>query len=341
MGKTGDFRTLVALRSKQGELDALKNMSHDLGVQPLLVMEVDEDKSPHGMLARVEGAVRRLHALGRTVMTDVNTIHSNSERFEWLEQLADRLHAPEGELPLDPVPFIPVVRPGDEQNLDRLRTFAEEFGCGCALRIDPASSAARVSRLVESLNVADIDLIVDLGYIPARSERLTDMTLSALDAIVSQGTFRSTTLLGGSIPKSLTETAVWEQPRHEEEIWRAAAAAGFDSLRFGDYGVVHPIAERGIRRSKHVSLKYSCADHWLYVREPIRIVNKEHFVAEAIGAASQSLVESGSFAGPSFSWGDRGFARVAAGDRSGYGSKTKVVALSTSHHLSYLSGLAA
>jgi hypothetical protein len=70
-------------------------------------------------------------------------------------------------------------------------------------------------------------------------------------------------------------------------------------------------------------------------------VNQEHLVAEAVGVAGQSLIGSGSFAGAEFSWGDQGFATVATGNTRGYGSKTKVVALSTSHHLSYLSGLAA
>ncbi|GAA1598521.1 hypothetical protein GCM10009804_63830 [Kribbella hippodromi] len=342
MENPGDFRTLVALRSKQGELEALNTLPHDLGVQPLLVLEVDEGKTAQRMLTRVENALRRLHSLGRVVIADVNTIHSNEQRFEWLAELADRLEAPAGELPLDPVPLIPVVRPGDQPLLHRLRAFAEEFGHGCALRVPAASSsAAEVAELVDELDVEALDLIVDLSYVPARSEHLTHAAMALLDGLSSRFEFRSTTLLGGSIPQSLSERSVWEQPRHEETAWRTAVESGFSSVRFGDYGVVHPISRPGIRRSNHVSVKYSCSDHWLYVREPIRIVNNEHFVAEAVGVAGQSLLGSGSFAGPEFSWGDRGFATVAAGGTQGYGSKTKVVAFSTSHHLSYLAGLTA
>jgi hypothetical protein len=338
---TGDFRTLIALRSKQGELEALNTLQYDLGVQPLLVLEVDDGRSPDRMLTRVEYAARRLHSLGRVVMVDVNTLHSNQQRFDWLEQLADRLNAPEGELPLDPVPYIPVARADDHRHLHRLRALAEEFGHGCAVRVDPAvSSADDVTRLAEDLKIADIDLIIDLSYVPMRSERLTDSALSMLGGLDGLR-LRSTTLLGGSIPKSLDATSVWEQPRHEEAAWRTVVEAGFASVQFGDYGIVHPLTEPGIRRSNHVSVKYSCADHWLFVRQPIRIVNNERLVAEAVGEAGQSLVGSGSFAGAGFSWGDRGFATVASGSVRGYGSKTKVVALSTSHHLSYMAGLAA
>ncbi|MEV5965500.1 hypothetical protein AB0L70_27270 [Kribbella sp. NPDC051952] len=340
----GDFRALVALRSKQGELEALNTLHRDLGVQPLVVIEVEEDKSPEPTLDRVARTMRKLNALGRVAIADVNAIHSDAERFELLDKLANRLHSADDELPLDPIPFIPVARAGDAAWLYRLRAFADEFGCGCALRIEPESATpAQVAQLPQALGLeaTDVDLIVDLGYVASSTSRVTDEAVATLADLIGQPTFRSITLLGGSVPRSLTQVAVWEQPRYEELVWRAAVSAGLAEVRFGDYGVVHPVTAPGIRRSNHVNVKYSCTDHWLYVREPIPVVDQQHLVSKAIGTASQSLLESGSFAGADYSWGDNGFVAAASGNASGYGSKTKVVALATSHHLSYLADLSA
>ena len=130
----------------------------------------------------------------------------------------------------------------------------------------------------------------------------------------------------------------------EEQVWRALVGAGVEGLRFGDYGVVHPGASKGYP-SKHLAVKYTCLDHWLYSRERIPAetgeAHPESRTARTFRAVCRNVVESESFAGPEFSWGDREIRETAEGRGEGPGTKTKAVAVATSHHLAHLAAQAA
>jgi hypothetical protein len=145
-------------------------------------------------------------------------------------------------------------------------------------------------------------------------------------------------VLSGSIPSALKQTATWQQPRFEELPWESVVQGGARYLRFGDYGVVHPLAARGFR-SKHVNVKYTCPEHWLYLREPMAEqdeADEENTRAHTFRAVCQHLVDYEGFSGSAFSWGDHEIATAAHGRGHGLGSTSKPVAFATSHHLAYL-----
>jgi hypothetical protein len=55
----------------------------------------------------------------------------------------------------------------------------------------------------------------------------------------------------GSIPRTLTRTSTWEQPRTEEVLWEQLTRNNAAEVRLGDYGTIHPIPSEGFG-SKHV-----------------------------------------------------------------------------------------
>jgi hypothetical protein len=259
--------------------------------------------------------------------------------------LADRLAFPTDLLQLEPVPFIPVVRSSAAlDEITRIGLLGEELGAGWALRIQLGAAApAPVETILEHLaaDPADLDLVLDLTYVDKVDQQLVDAVSGALADVRQLGRFRSTSVLSGSIPKALNQTEQWEQPRLEEELWRTLVDGGTTDLRLGDYGVVHPVADNGFRRSHHISLKYSCSDHWLYLRERIVDPGQENSTARTVQLVCSNLVGSGSFSGPTFSWGDHEFATAASGSGHGLGSTSKPIAFATSHHLAYLAALSA
>ncbi|MEV4603838.1 hypothetical protein AB0K15_41490 [Amycolatopsis sp. NPDC049253] len=355
MVQPGEFSALVALRVKKGELAALEAVDqadHLSHVQPLLQFE-ESDTSPANQLDRVEAAVRKLRGLGRLVMIDASEVAGNAGFGGGPAgapgELADRLAYPRDLLEdQEPIPFIPVVRAdADERRVAVLGRLCDELGAGGALRVGgEVPSRDAMERLLEVLSVdaGELDLIVDLGYVPELPSGLVDRVGGIVRAAGGSGRFRSTSVVCGSIPGSLAQTEVWEAPRIEEQVWRALVGAGVEGLRFGDYGVVHPGASKGYP-SKHLAVKYTCLDHWLYSRERIPAetgeAHPESRTARTFRAVCRNVVESGSFAGPEFSWGDREIRETAEGRGEGPGTKTKAVAVATSHHLAHLAAQAA
>ncbi|GAA1522082.1 beta family protein [Kribbella lupini] len=346
MAPAGTFRTLVTLRAKAGELAALGRAQELSRVQPLLSLDHDGTASTEYLLHRAVATARHLHTIGCLVMLDAAGL-SNAPEITGgaagaLGELADRLSFP-ADLFQSPVPFVPVVHlDAPDGQLAQIARLADELGAGYAVRVttpDRHSFAEQLPRLRGT--PADIDLILDLAYVSNADNRLADLASELLDVARSQATFRSMTLLSGSIPKALAQTDQWEQPRYEELLWGAVARAGLSEVRLGDYGVVHPVVEPGLRRSKHLSVKYTCGGHWLYLRERMLEPDEESSRARTLRVVSRHLVSSSSFAGPHYSWGDQQFVEAATNGGSGLGSTSKPVAFATSHHLSYLANWAA
>ncbi len=342
-----DFSSLVALRTKQGELDALDAWDREEQihlVQPLL--ELDPNSSPRSQLDRVEEIARKLHAHGRHLLIDASDV-AHQDNFGGgpagaFGELADRLGTPPTLFDDYLVPFEPVIR--NEAHAGELSVYGnlcEELGLGGAIRVRPAEDIGeQLDHLLEQLplNNSDLDIILDLRHVPEITGQLTEWVAAAVRVIDRAGPFRSMTLLSGSIPGSLSSSSIWEQPRVEEDLWNLLHAEGVTHLRLGDYGVVHPGSSRGFR-SKHVNLKYSSSGRWVYSREPVDEVAddpEESARASALRAICANLTDSEHFSGPEFSWGDREISTASEDQGPKWGRTSRSVALATSHHLAYL-----
>lgn len=347
MGAPKGFTALIALRAKQGEFDALTNTTDgDLWehVQPLI--DLDAGTAPATQLNRVESIARQLARLGRHIMVDASGLRSSTGFGPSgpLGSLVDRLSGPVDLLDEEfPVPIIPVVRDDASDSLAAsIARLSDETGIGMALRIRAATAdPPAVARLVEVATIGSrpLDVIIDRRYVDRMHPEHAERVLAILEFISGIGTVRSVAVLSGSVPSALKQTALWQQPRYEELLWREITRLGGEHVRFGDYGVVHPIPGDG-HPSKHVSVKYACANGWLFSRE--RIAERaEAGRADTLRRACQHLVDDENFAGPRFSWGDHQLSDAARGSASGLGSTSKPIAFSTSHHLAYLASLAA
>nr|WP_255482055.1 beta family protein [Amycolatopsis sp. SID8362] len=339
------------MRTKGGELTALRAISGPeqvRQVQPLLQFD-PRGSAPASQLDAVEAAIRNLRQLGRRVMLDASEV-AHLPAFGHgptgpLGQLADRLSDPVDLLDaIAPSTFVPVVRSdADLQSAAALGRLCHELAAGGALRIRPATAArATIEQIIEqlALDTGEIDLIVDLQYVPEVTAARVDEAAAILSALAELGEFRTTSLLSGSIPRTLARTSTWEQPRNEEVLWDQLSQNGATELRLGDYGTIHPIPSEGFG-SKHVNLKYTCPEHWFYSRERMPEPSDQAMDsprARTFRIVCRNLVESDSFAGPEFSWGDREILETAAGQGQGSGSSSKPVALAISHHLAYLAG---
>ncbi len=183
--------------------------------------------------------------------------------------------------------------------------------------------------------------MLDLQYVAEATADGVERAAAILTTLTESGAFGSTTLLTGSIPKTLGHTATWEQARAEEVLWERLVRAGAGNLRFGDYGAVHPIPSKGFR-SKHVALKYTCPRRWLYSREQMPDEKGDESArGHTFRVVCRHVIESEGYAGPGFSWGDREILEAATGAGTGLGDTRKPVALATSHHLAYLAARAA
>jgi hypothetical protein len=339
MPAPGDFDSLVLLRAKKGELAALHRVAEDRGVQPVLALDFDPKGSVDRLLDRVETAAQEFWNLGRMMMLDATGMASApGGTATILERLADRLNTPH-QLFQPEVPFVPVADSSmDDALLARIGRIAAEEAHGSALRIQVrTTSFGTIDRLIAQFGVdpALLDLILDAGYVAGPDDRLVDDLLDLLSTTAQFARLRSISLLSGSVPPSLNRIHQWEQPRFEEVLWRSARDRGADQLRFGDYGAVHPVAGPGWP-SNHISLKYTCADHWFYLREPIVEPEVEDYRARTVRVVSGNLIASGTFSGPEYSWGDHELAAAAGGGGQALGDRSTPVALATSHHLAYL-----
>ncbi len=344
------FTTLVALRAKAGELAALRALTRPAQVrrvQPLLQFDPDR-KRPADQLDDVEDVARHLHLLGRSCWIDASDVADRPGFGAGgaLGRLADHLAGPADLLDTaGPVPFVPVVRSdATEQEAATLGRLGAELGAGVALRVRPGTADRdTLGRLVErlALEPGDIHVVLDLQYVAEATTTRAERAAATLAVLTGLGPFGSTSLLTGSIPKMLGQTATWEQARAEEVLWEQLVRAGAAHLRFGDYGAVHPMPGPGFR-SKHVALKYTCPHRWLYSRERMPDEpGEEPARGRAFRVVCRRVVESAGYAGPGFSWGDHEIHEVATGGGRALGDTSKPIAFATSHHLAYLATRAA
>lgn len=344
---TAGFSSLVALRAKQGEFDALEAWDREEQihlVQPLLQLE--PSSSPRNQLDRVEGVARKLHAQGRHLLIDASDVayedNFGAGPLGAFSELADRLSTPPTLFSDHSVPFEPVIR--NDVHASRLATFGdlcEELGLGGAIRLRPTEETGeQLEQLLDRLplNTSDLDLILDLRYVSEITAQLPVWVAAALRIIATAGPFRSTTLLSGSVPQSLNRTSTWEQPRVEEELWSLLREGDATDLRLGDYGAVHPLPGNGYR-STHVNLKYSYGGRWVYSREPVDDVAdapEESARASALRAICANVTDSEYFSGPEFSWGDKEISSASEDQGPKWGRTSRSVAIATSHHFAYL-----
>ncbi|GAB3275141.1 beta family protein [Parasphingorhabdus pacifica] len=348
-----EFTSLVAVKSKSGELTALRHVDRVAArrVQPLV--EVLSNVASSGSVRESLGDVARvLKQHGRRLMLDASQLDPASSLWRtfggpldhvW-RMFRDSLELHElGEIP----PFVPVVRmDAADAYLRKTRGLLAELGCGVGVRIvgaqvrDPQVAAAleRALRLLR-VDITEVDLVVDVGFL--RRNRLTPAVVR--DVFANLGSLpiagcRSVSLLGGSVPPRRWDAGC-TRSRVEFDLWHQAFAR-FPSLRYADYGVTHAAARDGAdvrSRARHPFLHYTrCQESRFLTRR----LPPEGAVAQAddylkrryFGEIAEEVVEAERPV--SCSWGDRSIRDSAL--HGGPADSSEWIAIGTSHHIAHL-----
>lgn len=201
------------------------------------------------------------------------------------------------------------------------------------------SDAAEVHELLAGLRLEphEVDLILDVGAITSEFRVPLAFLRGALQRLPHAGSWRSVAVAGGSFPSSLAAYPRDELTRLPRWEWAMYLALRGEIGQLGwvpdyaDYGIAHPDPPEArdpktMRTS--ANLRYSYDSTWLIAKG--RTI-REAGNTQARGLA-QKIIDSGNWAGPTFSWGDVWLTECARG-LDGPGNQTTWRTVGTSHHL--------
>jgi len=344
---------VLTVQGRLGELDALFR-TEECDVQVLL--ELVGGISPGGEVARriidngVEAVFQR-RPLWVDTTWQPSVAASPRSAIEFLdraiEETAEEMVPGFGQPGL--IPVVPVE--ADPLLLAEIRLFLEHRWRPVVVRVrrtehSPAELARRLDEIAGALRreVPQLHVVFDEQYVRAATDRRIEQLINTITGVLRRRRCASTTLLAGSTPLQRGSRRMRVRGRPEVGMWRAVQQECPGEVRYGDYGVVHPIPrsrEPGPHMLPNPYLHYTVPGATLSLmrRIPGRRGNRW-----PSGACEQSfleiadeLVHRPEFEGPDFSWGDRNLVRCGTGRGLRVGCSRAWIALATSHHLVHLS----
>ena len=182
-----------------------------------------------------------------------------------------------------------------------------------------------------------LDVIVDLGYIPAGAADIST-TSWFVRQVVGAAPWRSVVLAGTSVPDSVAEEVPDDSlsgiERRERALFDAVQRAIGGRLRFGDYTVQHPVPPTPAPVPKmRASIRYTSGD-FMYVSRggrPLGELARDEIPDEYREIASR-LRSHPMFVGQVCCWGDEFVEELSDGRRLARGQHW-MRAMATCHHL--------
>ncbi|ADJ25010.1 hypothetical protein Hden_3216 [Hyphomicrobium denitrificans ATCC 51888] len=167
--------------------------------------------------------------------------------------------------------IIPVVELTSPVNYQvAAKKMAAASGSGIGLRISlPEMTAASAWVPKWPYPASDTDLIVDLGGSVANVAALGVSVANAFASLHSGSSWRTVTLIGCSIPTTLSGFSLGRTmlPRHEFILWRTLTTHGLPyRLDFGDYGSIAPGPPIEIEALVPINAKYSLPEKFAVFR---------------------------------------------------------------------------
>lgn len=181
---------------------------------------------------------------------------------------------------------------------------------------------------------ADIDLLLDWGYVDSAHGRSIAVAAMGVIAQLPSAPWRSITFAASAFPQLLQGVGMGTIPRAEWNIWhRLHSYPANHQLRFGDYAVAHavyvPTPYPGA-----ANIRYTIDTEWLIVRGR-KVTGAAYGGFRQYVGLSQALVADPRYCGPAFSWGDNYISQCAAGT-VGTGNMTTWRAVATNHHITFV-----
>jgi hypothetical protein len=195
---------------------------------------------------------------------------------------------------------------------------------------------------VKTLAIAPglLDAVIDLGYLPAGSDGRSSAAW-LIREVSSSAPWRSLILTGSSVPDSVAaeipDDALEGIVRRERVLFDALQNEVGQALRFGDYGVQHPVPPlRAPVPKMRASIRYTAGGVMLVSRGGRPIGEIDDVPAEYQRLATR-LRDHPAFVGVTCCWGDRYIEELASGTLVAYGQH-QMRAVATCHHITSVVG---
>lgn len=328
---------LIAIQAKVGELTALANEAAST-VRAMVTLQ--PGTALYGPVATALAKAAGLPWPDRRRRLLVDSSRT-ADPVGWFDRVADLLT----DLQSTSAPFVPVVVPATVRYCaEWIRGWHAQWRCGAAIRQHPSQVVAW-DEVADALGVSidAIDVVIDAAYVRHRHD--VAAVRDAVTAMAPAEAFaevRSATLLSGSVPRKRSTILTNELGRVELELWRAVRDQ-VPSIRYGDYGVIHPVPPDQKQDAKGFStpnpyLLYSTSDSYLFATRHMPRKDKKRpspeDLAEGFIAVAAELLAGGRTADAGFSWGDGEL--VARVHDHGVTDVTDWVAYGMSHHIAQL-----
>lgn len=350
---------VLALKSKDGELDAVRETEVPGAPVTVMVELLDGALTNESRIKRLADIGAVAVVAGRPLWVDIRWLSANvrlaaraEHPLEHLDSRIDDVLEDRRERDLwnagTPalVPVIPAA--ATERDLVAVRRLLEHSRREVVLRSrgDRAHLLDEIDRVqgAAKLDDSDLHLLLDEGYVaqldPRQARRLAD----TVTAVAGRHRLASIGLLAGSTPRERNNYETHLRERVEVELCELVRHQSGFRLRYGDYGVVHPVprAPGGRGRYPNPYIHYTVPGRSLSIAR--RNLKRRKNGSVPPGSAQEyflevadELVRHEEFAGPDFSWGDRQLFHCRYQDSPTVGSSPKWIALGTSHHLAHLS----
>lgn len=354
---------LVAMKSKLGELGALLHLERTEASRVRLYVElVAELKADAGYLLRkLAKAVLHLHRFDQTILLDATKLHASSRLWQEpggpLDFISDYLTRElENEFGFYAgVPFVPVISiTATDQRLRDVARVREGHDCILGLRVDPARlpAAEAMARVQHCLDVAKVEstavaLVIDAGFVTEKVVVQAADCLRTIAELKIRFSFESITVLSGSIPTSAGRAKLIPDSygRPELELWQAVADQE-PTVRYGDYGVVNPVAPEPQPKNKPMNVP----NPYMYytgrrcsrfaINKMPRGKNSRPLPGEKpdeyFREVAQELIDSDEYKSDATgAWGDRRLLSCSRGNSTASKSH-QWIEIGTSHHIAHL-----
>ncbi len=241
---------------------------------------------------------------------------------------------------------MPVVGPGHSgPYVEATRSIVDRDGRGACLRLaadDLEDPDERISSLLSALSIqpADVDLLIDLGWMTEAQVQHFYITLRSLIAsLPSIAAWRSLVFAASSFPLNLSQFSANSTNyvhRSEYAVWRQMLETSGRFARipsFGDYGISHPDWVDVDPRIQQMSagLRYTTDEQWLVFKG--RGVKRYGY--EQSHDICQRLISMPEYSGEDFSWGDDWIMKCANREVQS-GNATTWRKAGTNHHLAFV-----
>lgn len=231
----------------------------------------------------------------------------------------------------------PVVSSGDGRQSDIAQAIANDHrGIGLRIRGDAVADIPKhISQVLSdySVQLGDIDLIIDLGAVPNDLGKTLVLGLTQVISRVPLG-IRTFALVSSSFPATLTGIKHGDKiTRVDWKLWNNLCAnvdGGRRKPIFGDYAICFPDLSEFDPKKMSISatLRYTTDSDWLILKGPT--LKKEG--AKEMPRMLQWLIQQPDYKGPKFSEGDADIEAIAQ-KRQTTGNPTTWRRIGTSHHL--------